>query len=100
MALNTGVIPGYNYANITLAAPTTTIVKSGGGILHTITINNPVATGVITIYDSLTAAGSVIATITTPANPQPFTLHLDATFTTGLTVVTATAAQNITISYV
>lgn len=100
MAQNTGTIPGYNYQNITLAAPTTTTVKSGQGILHSITLNGPAATGTITVYDNTAASGTKIATITTPASPYPLTLTFDATFTIGLTVVTAVAAQDITVSYV
>lgn len=100
MALNTGVIGGFNGVNITAAAPTTTVVKSGGGIIHTITFNNPVATGVITIYDNTAGSGTVIGTITIPANPMPVTLTYDRHFTTGLTIVTATAAQDITVTYI
>lgn len=100
MAQNTGVIPGYNYSNITAAAPTTTVVKTGQGILHTITFNKPVATCVATIYDNTAASGTVIGTITVPASPMPVTLTYDATFTNGLTIVSATAASDITVSYV
>ncbi len=85
--------------NITLAAPTTTVVKSGVGFLHYITFNKPVATGVVTVYDNTAASGPIIATITTPANPMPVTLFYDVTFSTGLTINTATAAQDITVSY-
>lgn len=89
------------YLNITLAAPTTTLVKSGQGYLHAIIINSGAATGVITIYDGLTAGGIVIATITQPATllTNNATILYDVTFQTGLTIVTATAAQNITVSY-
>lgn len=100
MALNTGVIGGYNSVNITLAAPTNTTVKSGEGILHTITFNKPVATGVVTIYDNTAASGAVLATITVPASPQPVTLFYDVHFKVGLVITTATAAQDITVSYV
>jgi len=100
MALNTGVIPGYNKTNITLAAPTTTVVKSGEGILHAITFNAPTATCVVTVYDNTAASGTLIATITVPASPQPVSLFYDVHFTTGLTITTATAASDITVSYV
>lgn len=100
MALNTGVLGGYNGVNITAAAPTTTVVKSGQGVLHTITFNKPVATGVVTIYDNTSAAGTIIGTITLPANPLPVTLTYDRVFEIGLTIVTATAAQDITVTYI
>ena len=99
MAFNTGTAVGYSQANVTLAAPTTTLVKTGAGILHTITFNKPVATGVVTVYDALTATNA-IATITTPTSPIPVTLTYDIAFATGLTIVSATAAQDITVSYI
>lgn len=99
MSSNTGVIGGYSYAHIILAAPTTTVVKVGEGILHTITINNPVATEVIIIYDGINATNP-IGSITIPASPMPVTLTYDASFTVGLTIVTTTAASDITVTYV
>lgn len=100
MSLNTGTIPGYSTVNITAAAPTTTVVKTGQGILHTITFNKPVATGVVTVYDNTAASGTIIGIITTPASPMPVTLQYDLVFTTGLTITSATAAQDITVTYV
>lgn len=103
MATNTGTAVGYSFRNITAAAPTTTVVQTGKGILHTICINNPVADGVITIYDNTTASGTKIATITQPdevANDQPSFVLYDVAFSTGLTVVTSVAAQNITVTYI
>lgn len=88
--------------NITLAAPTDTVVKSGAGKLFALVFNKPVATGVVTLYDNTAASGTKIGTITTPASPQPFTLQfgpLGLEFTTGLTIDTATAAQDITVIY-
>lgn len=90
---------GYGYLNIVLAAPTTTAVKTSQGFLHSITFNKPIATGTVTIYDSLAGSGTVIGTLTIPASPQPFTVTYDVFFTIGLTIVTATAAQDITISF-
>lgn len=100
MAQNTGVIGGYNHSHITAAAPTTTVVKTGQGVLHTITLNKPTATAVITIYDNTAASGTVLGIITVPASPQPVTLTYDVTFTVGLTIKTETAASDITVSYV
>jgi len=82
------------YRNINSA--TTTLVKAGGGALHSITINTPVA-GAITLFDSLTATGTTIALITTTATSQG-TLIFDVEFRTGLTILTATA-NDITVSY-
>ena len=95
-----GVPIGWNYANVTLAAPTTTTVKTGAGVLHSITLNKPTATAIIIIYDNTAASGTIIGTITVPASPQPVTLYYDATFNTGLTLRTTTAASDITVTYI
>ena len=92
---------GYRYTPITAAAPTTTVIKAAGGTLKRITFNKPVATGVVTVYDNpSSAAGTVIATITTPASPIPVTLEYDLRFNLGCTIVSATAAQDFTVVWV
>ncbi len=98
MAQNTGTAVGYSYANIT--SNTTTVLRTGGGILHAITFNAPVATGTVTIYDNTAGSGTKIGTVTVPASPMPVTLFFDAVFTTGLTIVTATAAQDMTVTFI
>lgn len=90
-------IPAYAYKNLTTDA-TFAAIKSGPGILHTICVNTPAATETITIYDSLTATGTKIATLTSFASAPGCFLY-DANFTVGLTIVTATAAGDITISW-
>jgi len=97
---NSRLAPFYNYVNIVAAAPTTTLVKSGEGFLHSITFNKPVATGVVEIDDALTNTTPKIATITTPASPIPVTLIYDIEFTSGLSITTSTAAQDITVSFI
>lgn len=90
------------FLNIVLAAPTTTVVKSGAGRFHKLCINKPTATGVITIYDNTAASGTLIGTITQPAallSSGPICIPYDLSFGTGLTVVTATAAQDVTVTY-
>lgn len=85
------------YANITGQA--TTVLKSVPGVLHTICFNKPTATAVITIYDNGAASGTKIGTITIPASPMPVCLTYDVNFGTGLTILTATADSDITVSY-
>lgn len=87
----------YAYQNIT--GDTTTTLKTKPGYLHTITLNAPTATEVITIYDNTAGSGTKIGTITIPASPQPVTLVYDVAFWTGLTIVTATATSDITVSF-
>jgi hypothetical protein len=87
----------HQYQNITGDATTT--VKSGPGVLHAITLNAPTATETITIYDSTAGSGIKIGTVTVPSSPQPVTLHYDVSFWFGLTIVTATATSDITVSF-
>lgn len=82
------------YNNITTA--TTTVVKTGPGVLVSIVIN-AANTGTITIYDNTAASGTKIATIAAGATAGSTFGYL-AQFATGLTVVTS-AADNITVVY-
>lgn len=84
----------FNYTNI--ATATTTTVKTGGGVLHLITINTTVASA-ITVYDNTAGSGTKIATIAaSPAIGSTFVY--DVSFTTGLTIVTA-GNSDITVSW-
>lgn len=96
---NMDVKTQYVSTNITAAAPTTTVIATGNGVLHSITFNGPAATGVVTVYNNTAASGTKLATITTPASPQPNTLIYDMAFGIGLTITTATAAQDITVTW-
>ena len=91
---------GWNKRVIVAATPTTTIIKTTPGVLHTVTLNTPTATGVVTVYDAATATGTPVAIITTPASPFPVTLRYDMRMDVGMTVVTSVAAQNITVTYI
>jgi len=84
----------FNYTNITTG--TTTVVKSGTGILHSIVVNTTAA-GTITVYDNTSAAGTKIGTL--KASVVEGTYIFDVSFATGLTIVTA-AASDITVSWV
>lgn len=88
----------YNSVNITTA--TTTLVKSGSGSFRKFCINTPVASSVFTIYDSLTATGTKLATITLPAtvSPSPTCVDYNIAFATGLTVV-STMTSDLTVSW-
>ncbi len=84
-------------SNITTA--TTTTIKSGAGILHTINIGLCVAAATITIYDNTAASGTKLGTITCPSvvGDVP-TKTYDIAFATGLTVVTS-AATDVTVGW-
>ena len=92
---------GWRYANIT--TDTTTEVKAGSGVLHSITINTPVASSIINLYDNTAASGTLIGTITLPAtllSDGAKTAIYDVAFATGLTIKTTTGASDITVSYI
>ena len=96
---------GWIYENIVAAAPTTTLVKTGPGILHTITFNKPTAVSAVEVDDAITNTTPIIAKILIPTESQqasnaPFTLHYDVAFSTGLSITTSAAASDITISYI
>jgi hypothetical protein len=87
----------WQYANINTTATTT--LKTTPGVLHSVCVNTPVATGTIQIYDNTAGSGNKIGLITIPSSPQPHCQIYDVAFWTGLTIVTATAAQDITVSF-
>lgn len=90
---------GNQFLNITSAA--TTVVCAKGGVLRSLTINKPVATGTITMYDNASAgSGTKIGTITFPATvlANQVTLFYDIAFSNGLTIVT-TEANDFTVSF-
>ena len=80
--------------NITTA--TTTVIKTGLGVLVTLTLNETNA-GSITIYDNTEGSGTKIATIAAGAAAGTAFPYL-CQFTTGCTVVTA-GADDITVTY-
>lgn len=82
------------------SATGSTIVKSTGGVLHSITFNKPTATTVLTIYNAASAGTGTIASITVPASPQPLTLFYDANMPNGISTNMTVAASDITISYI
>lgn len=87
----------FNYAHIN--ANGTTTIKSGPGMLGALSINTKGASSnTITIYDSTTGSGTVIAVI--DSTSQVFTFPFEVNFANGLTVVVASGtAPDITISW-
>lgn len=90
----------YTYTAITLAAPTTTLLKTGAGLLHSLDFT-AAATGVIKIYDGVDATGTLMRTITSPATLLQNEVNkvYDLAFSVGLTIVTSTAAQDIVVGW-
>lgn len=94
------MLPNFAYENITTAA--STLVKTGTGVLHGITINTPVSSSSITIYDGTSASGTKIGTITLGStindSGQRMLLEYDVVFGVGLFIVT-TGTNDLTVSY-
>lgn len=84
----------YTYAHISTDA--TTLVKSGAGILHNICVNTVGAASTITVDDALTATTPTMAVI---SGATLGCYRYDVAFLTGLTIVTAVAAPDLTVSY-
>jgi hypothetical protein len=83
---------------------TTTVLKQSAGNLHRVILANvPTAAGTITIYDNTAAAGTILALLNVQRAVGVFTPQsLDfggMPFSTGLTVVTAGNAPDITVVY-
>lgn len=79
-------------------------VKAGEGVLHTIVVNGLTTAGDVTLYDSLTEAGDVIAVlhldIATSVSVQPITLIYDCEFSTGLYIgYDESLAADLTVTY-
>lgn len=89
---------GDNAKNITGAE--STIVSPRPGILRRLAVGTAVGDGTVTVYDGLDTNGTVIATVTLPADVSampPSSLELGVTYTTGLFVVTTGAGLDVTV---
>lgn len=94
---NAITLTGYSHTAITTA--TTTLVKSGAGVLHAVIVNTKgTVASTVTVYDALTATGTPVAII--DSLNLSGTFEYDIIFATGLTIVTTgTAAPDVTVSY-
>jgi hypothetical protein len=88
----------FSGVNITLAAPTTTTIKSGPGTLHSVCANSANNGGTLTLYDNVVGSGAKIATLTS-ATAKVGCVIYDVSFFTGLTAVSATAAVDWTVTW-
>lgn len=90
-ANKTGTLVHEQYASARILTATTTLVKSGPGLLASVIVDTNVAASVITIYDALTATGTAIAIITC-SGAVPFFLPYNIPFSTGLCIVSSSTA--------
>jgi hypothetical protein len=91
-------VVGAGFIPVGITTKTTTLVKTGAGVIGDITINATGSADTITVYDALTATGTPLATITAPTVGMKFCELYQ--FTVGLCIVTGgTTAGNYTVSY-
>lgn len=91
-----------NLANSThIAGAGTNVVYTGSGAtLKYLTVNNSGGTGgAVTVYDNTAASGSVICVIDTSFAAVAGTFFYDAPIHKGITVVTAGALSDVTVSW-
>ena len=78
------VVSGWPYVHVVAD----TQVRGCKGILHSVVLNGFTTAGDLTLYDSLTEGGAVIAVlhvdVTTSISLQPITFLYDLQFNTGL----------------
>ena len=98
----TGIDKAPEYSLKTMSTSTTTTIKTGAGVMHSLVITNTGATSnSIKIYDNTAASGKVILDLSTSGGlPAVGTTILDATFDIGLTIITAgTTPPQLTVTY-
>ncbi len=96
---NSKAIVEHRYTSFSVTADT--LIKSGAGLLHTITLSGVTATptaGLITVYDSTTETGTALYSEWFFATDVGHTITLDVLFATGLYVGLDGTAANIRVS--
>ena len=89
--------PGMKNANIT--TDTGTLLKTGKGTLLGISVNTPASGATITVYDGIDNTGTVIGIYPATAAGMVALPSYGVAFVTGLYVVTAVGAANVTVYY-
>lgn len=79
------------------AATAGTTIKTGAGRLRKVVVNTPAAGSSVTLYDNTAASGAIIAVISTAAFLGE--IEYDLPFSTGLEIVIAGGAPDITVVY-
>ena len=90
---------GWEKLNVTAE----TLVHTGKCILHNITLNGITTVGDILVYDGVSAAGTLIATINArtavAVSFQGMTFNYDCKMATGIFITFATFAGNLTATW-
>lgn len=90
---------GFNYTHI--ASNTTTAIRTGPCVLHSIVVNKAGASAnVATVYDAVAGATTVTFAVIDTTRASIGTLLYDATLLNGLQIVTATGtAPDMTVCW-
>lgn len=90
---------GFNYTHI--STNTTTAIRNGPCVLHSIVFNKPGASSnTATVYDAIAGATTVTLAVIDTTQTNIGTLLYDATLVNGLQIVTATGtAPDITVCW-
>lgn len=83
------------YNKTYISSATTTAIKSGQGVLHSVVVNGGTA-GTIIIYDNTAGSGTIIASF--DSTNALATYVFDVQFSTGLTIVTG-GATKVSVSW-
>lgn len=83
------------FNNTYISTATTTTIKTGAGLLHTIVVNGGTA-GTVIVYDNTAASGTILASFDSTNALATYTF--DCSFSTGLTIITA-AATKLSVNY-
>ena len=83
--------------SVYIAAGATTLCKTGAGTLHSILLGDG-AVGTVSVYDGLTAGGTLLIVLSVLATTPPNLLAIELDFGVGLTVVT-TAGTKVTMIF-
>lgn len=89
----------HRYSSTRITTATTTVIKASAGYISHIVFGKHVGTGIVTVYDNTSAAGTIIAVTTEGAallSDPPLVAWYNTATTTGLTVVTS-QAEDITV---
>lgn len=86
---------GWKGSGTYISTATTTLVKTGAGVVHCIMLGETAAGG-ITLFDGLSSAGTVMCVL--KSSIAEGTYILDREFTTGLTILTS-AASKLSVTY-
>ena len=95
------ILGPYSFSRVTSSVGTAQI-KTGAGLLHSITVNTPTSQATIALYDGTSSGGTQIVNFSTLTGTAPFYTEYDVQFFAGLFASwsnSSTTNPDITIAY-